>query len=340
MVFELTDGLARCPQDRWRELTLCISNLLIGYYEGNLLLMASNLFCRFIEERDLAEGYREQIALNYLRNNNGFRPDVLWHIRVVLDHPNVNNHELDISFFSKTESILPSSFLCEHIIDIQFYMRQAYLYHPTSPMKAIERCGGGGATVDVFKSIKRQNIMCLTILDSDCKYPGCPRPPKGTTAYRCEQSYKNRLANIELIVLPVHEIENLVPISFMHQRTDVDGEKFLKRLERNNCLNLMVYYDVKLGISKEDAIKSDEIMNFARDIYNMAYPQKRQTFDVYFNHKDKKDYLHPALGANMLKEYMDDQLKNYQPDIFDKYRKEIADIVYTFMCCRGFTPIN
>lgn len=339
MVFELTDELARCPQNRWRELTLCISNLLIGYYEGNILLMASNLFCRFIEERDLAGGYREQIALNYLRNNNGFRPDVLWHIRVVLDHPNVNNHELDISFFNKTESVQPSSFLCEHIIDIHFYMRQAYLYHPDSPMKAIERCGGGGATVDVFKSIKSKNIICLTILDSDCKYPGCPRPPKGTTAYRCDQNYKNRLANVELIVLPVHEIENLVPISFMHQRTDADGERFLRKLERNNCLNLMVFYDVKLGITKEGAIKSAEIMNFARDIYNMVYP-KRQTFEVYLNHKKEKDYLHPALGADMLKEYMEDKLKNYQPDMFDTYRKEIADIVYTFMCCRGSTPIN
>lgn len=339
MVFELTDGLARCPQHRWRNLTLCISNLLIGYYEGNIILMASTLFCRFIEERELARGYREQIALNHLKNNNEVRPDVLWHIRIVLDHPNINNHELDISFFIKTESVQPSSFLCEHIIDIHFYMRQAYLYHPDSPMQAIERCGGGGATVDVFKSIKRKNVLCLTILDSDCKYPGCPKPPKGTTAYRCEQNYKNRLSNIELVILPVHEIENLVPISFMKQKTDADGMKFLKRLERNNCLNLMEYYDVKLGITKESAIKSDEIMDFARYIYNMVYP-KRQTFDVYFNHKSEKDYLHPALGVDMLKEYMDDQLRNYQSDMFDIYRKYIADIVYTFMCCRELAPIN
>lgn len=339
MVFELTDELARCPQDRWRELTLCISNLLIGYYEGNLLLMASNLLCRFIEERALAEGYREQAALNYLRNNNGYRPNVLWHIRVVLDRPNVNNHELDITFFNKTESVQPSSFLCEHIIDIHFYMRQARIYYPNSPMAVIERSGGGGATVDVFKSIKHKNVLCLTILDSDCKYPGCPRPPKGTTAYRCVQNYRNRLANIELLILPVHEIENLVPISFMHQRTNAEGEKFLKRLERHNCLNLMVFYDVKLGIAKDEALKSNEMMNFARDIYNMVYP-KRQSFDVYFNHKNEQDFLHPALGADMLKEYMEDRLKNYQSDMFDTYRKDIADIVYTFMCCRGFTPIN
>lgn len=339
MVFELTDELARCPQDKWRELTLCISNLLIGYYEGNLLLMASNLFCRFIEDRNLARGFREQISLNHLMNNNGFRPNVLWHIKVVLDNPDVNNHELDISFFYKMESVQPSSFLCEHIIDIHFYMRQASSYYPNSPMAYIERSGGGGATVDVFKSIKCKNVVCLTILDSDCKYPDCPRPPKGTTAYRCLQNYRNHVANIVLFVLPVHEIENLVPISFMHQITDADGEKFLKRLERNNCLNLLVYYDIKLGITKGEALKSTEIMNFARDIYNLVYP-KRQTFDVYFNHKNEKDFLHPALGTNMLKEYMDDKIKNYQSDLFDANRKEIADLVYTFMCCRGFTPIN
>lgn len=71
----------------------------------------------------------------------------------------------------------------------------------------------------------------------------------------------------------------------------------------------------------------------------MVYP-KGQTFDVYFNHKKEKEHLHPALGANMLKEYLDDQLRNYQSDMFDAYRKDIADIVYTFMCCRGSNPIN
>lgn len=339
MVFELTNGLARCSKERLRALSLCISNLLVGYYEGNLILVASPLLCRFLDDRKLVKGYRERIAMDYLKNHLSYRPNVLWHIRVVLDSPDVSRHELDIDFFSKTESVQYSSFLCEHLIDVRFYMRLARRYYPYSPIATIERCGGGGSTVDVLKSIKNRNVLCLVILDSDCKYPGSTRPPKGSTAYRCQQNYRLQRSNIELLVLPVHEIENLVPISFMYQNTDAAGVKFLKRLEKNNLFDQLVYYDVKLGITKEDALKCSGLMTFAKDLYE-AICQKKQTFDDYFNHKKEKDHLHPALSSTMLSDFMNDKLKVYQPDMYDTYRKNIADLVYTFMCCRGTAPIN
>lgn len=339
MVFELTDGLAKCPKENWRVLSICISNLLIGYYEGYLLLTASKPLCRFLKDKGLAAGLRESKALNYLENNNSYNPAVLWHIRVVLDSPDVSRHELDINFFTSVESILPSSFLCEHIIDIRFYMRQARMYYPYSPMKLIERCGGGGSTADVFKSIKKRNVVCLTILDSDCKYPGCLRPPKGSTAYRCKSCYKKPLANIELVVLPVHEIENLVPLSYMLQKTSADGVNFLKRLEKHNMLDKLVFYDIKLGITKKDAQDSPELFEFAKDIYDVFFA-KRQSFDSYYNHKKQNDHLHPAINPNLLGAYMGDNNRNCQSDMFDIYRKDIADIVHTFMCCRGDNPIN
>lgn len=339
MVFELTDGLAKCSKEDWEKLSICISNLLIGYYEGYLLVTASKPLCRFIKDRGLAMGLREKIALNYLENNNSYSPAVLWHIRVVLDSPDASKHELDIKFFTSVESILPSSFLCEHLIDIKFYMRQAIVYYPNSPMSVIERCGGGGSTADVLKNIKRKSIVCLVILDSDCKYPGCARPPKGSTAYRCVSCYRKPSANIELIVLPVHEIENLVPISFMLQNTDADGERLLKRLERHNMLDMMIYYDVKLGITKKEALASPELLEFARDLYNGMFP-KKQSFESYFSNKKLEEHLHPALNSNMLSDYMNDKQKNYQSDMFDVYRKNIADIVHTFLCCRGSNPIN
>lgn len=339
MVFELTDGLARCPQKDWRILTICISNLLIGYYEGYLSLIASKPLCRFLKDKDLAVGIRESIALNHLANNNSYTPSVLWHIRVVLDSPDVSKHELDISFFSSVESVLPSSFLCEHLIDIRFYMRIAYSYYPNSPMKVFERCGGGGSTADVFKNIKRKNIVCLVILDSDCKYPGCARPPKGTTAFRCISSYSKPLSNVEIVVLPVHEIENLVPLSFMLQKTDANGLKFLARLKKHNMVDKLIFYDIKQGITKKNAMDSPDLLSFAQEIYDGIYPQK-QSFDSYFKHKKPQDYLHPAINPNMLSDFMEDKQKNYEPDMFDAYRKSIADIVHTFFCCRGDTPIN
>ena len=339
MVFELTNGLAGCGKERVRTLSLCVSNLLVGYYEGNLILIASPLLCRYLEAQKLIKGYRERKALEYLKNNSGYRPNVLWHIRVVLDNPDVSKHELDIDFFNKTESVQYSSFLCEHLIDVHFYMRLARQYYPNSPMATIERCGGGGATADVLKSVKGRKVVCLVILDSDCKYPGSDRPPKGSTAYRCQQCYKTPLSNIELKVLPVHEIENLVPLSFMYQDTDADGLKFLKRLEKHDLLNGLIYYDVKQGVTKKDAERCQGLMAFAKDLYEAAYP-KRQSFETYLKHTKENENLHPALNSAMLSDYMDDKLKVYQPDMFDVYRKDIADLVHTFMCCRGFEPMN
>ena len=337
MVFELTDELARCPQSKRGALTVCISNLLLGYYEGNLYLTASSALCGFISANHLVEGVRQNAALNHLLNNNGYCPNVLWHIKVVLENADVENHELDISFFGKTESIQPTSMLCENLQEIHFYSKQARYYHPLSPMRVNKRHGGGGTTVDVFKDIKRHNLVCLVLLDSDVKYPGCSM---GDTARRCVHNYQSKLANIEVKVLPVHEAENLVPVSFMLSNSCSRGVQLLKRLEKRGVLDCLVYYDVKEGITKEKAMESKKYKEFARFIFQKTNPRNPNGFDAYFDLKDDKDFLYSKLNPDMLSLFIQDKSTSYQHDELDVYRKEIADLVYTFLCCRGTDPIN
>ena len=337
MVFELTDGLALCPQSKRDMLITCVSNLLLGYYEGNLSLIASPALCGFFSANNFIEGTRQKVALNHLLNNNGYSPNVLWHIKVVLENADVNNHELDISFFSKTESVQPTSMLCENLEEIQFYSKQARYYHPLSPMRVNKRHGGGGTTVDVFKDIKRHNLVCLVLLDSDVKYPGCSI---GDTARRCVNNYQSKLANIEVKVLPVHEVENLVPISFMLSNSCSTGVRLLKRMEKRGILGSLVYYDVKEGITKEKAMKSKKYKEFAEFIFQKTNPRNQNGFDAYFNLKEDKDYLYSKLNPDMLSLFIQDKSTSYQHDELDVYRKEIADLVYTFLCCRGTDPIN
>lgn len=338
MVFELTDGLAACPPTRWKTLSICISNLLVGYYEGNLAIVASVALCRWMQFRHLADGPRESAALNHLLNNNAYRPNVLWYIRVVLENPDVNNHELGIDFFDTTESTLPSSMLCENLEDIRFYMKQACYYYPDSPMAVTRWHGGGGTTVDVLKTLKRRNLFCLVLLDSDIKYPGCTM---GDTASRCVSYYRVPVPNLVVKVLPVHEAENLVPISFMMRNTRPDGERFLKKLQKRNMVDKLVYYDIKDGITKEKTEEFPDYKTFAGELYEELYPRNRNGFEAYYNLKaNLTDYVHPQINSNMLSLFIADSSRNYKADIMDVYRKEIADLVYTFLCCRGKEPIN
>lgn len=337
MVFELSDELAACPPAKIEALSVCISNLLLGYYEGNLSLMASSALCRFISDRKLTEGTRQKIALNHLLNNNGYRPDVLWHIKVVLENANSHNHELDISFFNKTESIQPTSLLCENLEDTKFYLKLSGLFRPNSPMVVNGRHGGGGTTVDVFKEIKRRNVVCLAILDSDVKYPDCRQ---GDTASRCVKALKKKYANLEVKVLPVHEAENLVPVSFMLCKAYTDGVVFLQRLQKRNHLDILVYYDVKEGITKEKADEVVKYKKFAESLFRILNPRNPNGFKAFFELKKESDILFPKLHPDMLSLFIADKSPKYQSDEFDFYRKEIADIVYTFLCCRGTDPIH
>lgn len=334
MVFELTDELAKCPQSKRDALTVCISNLLLGYYEGNLYLIASSALCGYISANNLVEGARQKEALNHLLNNNGYRPDVLWHIRVVLENAEVEKHELDISFFGKTESIQPTFMLCENLEDIRFYLKQTKYYHPNSPMVVNEYHGGGGSTVDVFKVLKRRNIVCLVILDSDIRFPGCE---KGETASRCVNNYQNKCANIEVKVLPVHEAENLVPISFMLKNTDVYGVRFLTRLKKKKYTEVLVYYDVKEGISKEKTDEFQDYKKFAKIMYEKL--NTRNKFDAYYKILKKNDLVFPKLNKDMLSLYNSNSVFGMNDEL-ESYRKEIADLVYTFLCCRGAVPIH
>lgn len=336
MVIELTDGLARYKQEQREMLMACLNNLFLGYYEGNLVITASPALCRFIEAHHLVEGVRQQKALAYLINSNGNIPNVLWIFKVVLDNPDVTNHELPIDFFNTTESIQPTSMLCENLDDIKFYIKQARCFHPYSPMAVNRRHGGGGTTYDVFNILKNRNLFCLVIVDSDVKYPGCGL---GETANRFDKNYKAKQTNVEVKILPVHEAENLVPVSFMMSHSKPSGTIFLKKLEKRGVLRHLVFYDIKNGITKEKTEEKTQYKKYAKDIYEGVYPHNRNGFDAYYAHKNMSDNLLPKINANLLTDYINNNAESYQTDELETYRKEIADLVYTFLCCRGSDPI-
>lgn len=336
MVIELTDGLAQYKDEHVNALKICLSNLLLGYYESNLILIASVALCRFIKDRKLIEGQRQLSALNYLQSRNNFIPNVLWRFKVVLDQPVITNHELSIDFFKTTESIQPASFLCENLDDIRFYIKEARCFYPDCQMAFQNQQGGGDTTYDVFKLLIKRNSFCLVIVDSDIKYPDCPM---GRTAARFNDNYKKNLTNIVVKILPVHEAENLVPFSFMKSHSQSTGFTFIRKLEKRGLLGQMVYYDVKNGIIKSKTEEDAQYKEYARDLYTIVYPHNRNGFDAFYAHKQNTDYLFPKINDNLLSDFIDNNSTIYNGDEFDVFRKEIADLVCTFMCCREKDPI-
>lgn len=339
MVFELTDELAKYKPEQQDLLSRCLENLLIGFYEGNLILIISTALCAFFRAKNLIKSDRALRALHYIEVNGGFKPHVLWYIKVVLENPDISKHELDYSFFAETKSVQPTSFLCENIDDVKFYMKLVSIYYPNTPTNACFYHGGGGTTVDVFLYLKKQKVISLVILDSDVKYPGCDM---GDTARKCVNQYKKHMSHIEVKVLNVHEAENLVPLAFMKAHThDKKGEKFLESMKQRELLHLMRYYDIKKGIRKDRAVEDADYLSFCKELYEKLYPCRRNSFSTFLGKKRKdEDRLFPAIRGDMLHKFNTDNGGPYPADCLESDRMEITNLVHTFVCCRGFDPIN
>ena len=175
------------------------------------------------------------------------------------------------------------------------------------------------------------------ILDSDIKYPNCPM---GDTAFRFVKNYHDKKVNVAVQILPVHEAENLVPFSFMLGHSCPLGIRFLQKLKKRNAISKLIYYDVKEGVVKEKAAETDNYKEFVKNLYETTYPKSRNGFDAFYQHKGDKDNLLPRLNENMLSEYIENKAEVYRTDELEPIRKEIANLVYTFLCCRNNDPIN
>ena len=338
MVIELTDNLAKCPQDKIEDLSESIENLLIGYYEGSLILLISRPLCAFIRGKNLVKSDRAEMALRHIETGGGYIPAVLWRIIVVLENPEPTKHEVVYSFFCRTVAVLPAAFLCENLDDIKFYMKLVHLYYPQTPIKAMRYHGGGDTTVEVLSYLIGMQVICLVVLDSDIKYSGCKI---GGTAKKCLAKAHKPTGYIEVKVLDVHEAENLVPISFMKQMACPSGKALLKKMTERGILNELIYFDVKSGIQKCDVGQDENYYRYCENLYNIIYRPRRNTFQVFLRQKQKPtDFLFSQIKDNLLDLFIKDHAQGYPNDILSTYRESIADLIHTFVCCRGYDPLN
>lgn len=342
MVFELTDELITYDPSDERLVIDCISNLLLGYYESSHMLMASPIVCSFFAQ--LITEDRAAKALYHLGNNNNIQPDVLWTIKIRLDNNLVDlSTELPISFFQKTKSIQPAILLCENLLDTKFYIRLCKEYHYHDNISIYGMMGGGQTTKDVFKSLRKERQIALTILDSDIRYPGCPI---GGTAQKVSICNKNQLAFTGLYILNVHEIENLIPSDFLKEHCIKDAKKFIGRLLSKNLISYLRYYDIKYGMITKDVVATPGLKSYAEQLYDDLYPSSKGAFGGHLAICINNDKLaaknqqalpgvFPAIKSSMLEDFLNSSSTISRADIFEPDRRYIADLIYTYACARG-----
>lgn len=339
MVFELTDSLINYKIDQEQDILKGLRNLLIGYQEGNLILIASDEFCEFYFDR-VGDEYKRE--LRYIYKHNSFNYDVNWYTKVVLDQADVTKHEISISFFTKTSSIQPTLLVGENMDDAHFYYKLVSYYYPQENIKCRKDYGGGSSSFDKLENIiNNERSFCLGIFDSDIRYPGCP---DGGTYKKVWDIYKNSEVNIFVEKLEVHEVENLIPFSFLIKNTKAPStRKFLENLRKKKMLeNIMPYYDIKAGISRKQINSDRNYYNFAETIYDaLVTKAKKGTFEKSIGNYKDDHLIFPPIQPSILTKFVQskstfDEYTSYLTSIWD----HLAKLIYTFVCTRGDNPIS
>lgn len=164
--------------------------------------------------------------------------------------------QVPLKFFENTQSIQKTILLCENSSDTSFYqtIARVYLIWKNANIKLeYEPRGGGGNTIDTeYDNIqKTTKYFCLCILDSDRI---APEGKLGSTAAQIDQN-KNQSSQFfrtKVLILDVHEIENLIPNSILLGicSGDKQREEALKRIEKLQQIRgnqIKHFLDIKEG---------------------------------------------------------------------------------------------
>ena len=346
MLLNLDDSLLEIDNTLKERVVVCMTNILIGFYEANFLVQATDEIYEFFEP--LIDEDRASRALFYLKVNNSYAYDIEPFNVVYKDWKDVDvsNKEIPIFFFEKTISIQKAIILGENGNDVRYYTFMASILFPQIPISFDIMSGGGSTTSEVFANIQKQNKrFCLVIADSDMKYPDAPL---GGTAKAIEKVWNKKRTHLDVYRLSVHEAENLLPLSFVKEKakTNKNAMDFLKRIEKSDRFNnIWRCYDIKEGIKIEDIELSPDYYSFAKKVYLEVYGVK-QSFEKYISQLKfcKRKQVMPPIRSDVLDKFVhlkDEKKVKYSIFLYQQECEEIAKRVVRFACCRpNDDPLN
>lgn len=186
--------------------------------------------------------------------------------------------------------------LGENYTDCNFYKLLAERYISLRPgrMRGIalsfqNKLGGGGTSHMVFEEcVVADKKLTLCLADSDIKYDVTKKYPdlcKGSTvkkliAVNDHPALQPYAQIFDFYELPVHEAENLIPLSVLqdvsdteHIPTMVPGIKCLRKLLKKKLHQAILFYDFKKGVNH---LKGDPAYEYwcgvAEEIEDITFP--------------------------------------------------------------------
>lgn len=178
--------------------------------------------------------------------------------------------------------------LAENEEDIEFYKFVGQYFVKKTGLGNLninfEGKNGGGSTISnvLERIISERNRMCLCIVDSDRKYRDAS---PGDTMQRIIKVTQDIFQDyFEVLLLEIHEIENIIPISVLQKTVDENnlekqGLLFFKYLIKcDNTLNSPIFYfDLKKGI-----LKSSFILEEGADDEKQKKYRKKELYRQYW----------------------------------------------------------
>ena len=166
-----------------------------------------------------------------------------------------------------SDSFRSTSLICEDINDCYFYHYILNWYIDNYRMKvniSLSDVHGGGDRIDsiAVKEVKDHHFGAV-VVDGDYSYPG---DSEGCTAMKCRETF-GESPYLFLMVLPAHEIENLIPAKFYSSNPDLQlparKQKLKQLLSFDKGFEVIYQYlDIKSGWKVEDVVKDLKYMQF------------------------------------------------------------------------------
>lgn len=157
---------------------------------------------------------------------------------------------------SMGENISRTVLIGENMTDIDIFKMAASHYQRHSKLGSIEVCidaipGGGSCTPDLVNEQLSRRRWVLIITDSDKKSPH--GHPETVTSIKCEKLCNNTQNIARSNPLPVHEIENIIPINLAIEslkKHQLDGRinNLVDRIQACGT-NFYDFADIKEGLS-------------------------------------------------------------------------------------------
>lgn len=231
-------------------------------------------------------------------------------------------------------------FISEDFNDIDFYRKIAEYYaqkhfsNTEDLIKFSKVQGGGARTWHVFKDYAdNPKHLTLCILDSD---RSCPDSPISDKAHQAQIINMKTSKKSALIVLPVHEKENLIPLKALEQAFMGHAKhvQLIREFSNDEYQTIQAYADMKKGVKSCQAMKLTNKLDYENLSEHLQLPKPSNC-----NEPKERKCGCPNIIPPFPKGLIDQSIANIDYDNiklehinFQQTWNDLGRVIYSWLC--------